>query len=165
VEQSVGQKPDRTDDEGNEHGNIDEPTFATDGQAHLFSTLRPGDSGEAILKVNTKKQSYFYGWVFGWLVLFVIVATPFPWHYRLAGIAFITVGMMTLNIFNPMMGMLIGSLDRGFPAELTYTVLLTMIIWVLMSCMSCVKKCSCKRREQTPAASSQENTEGGNSHE
>jgi len=147
--------------------------FATDGQAHLFSTLQPGDSGEAILKVSTIKQSYFYGWVFGWLVLFVIVATPFSWHYRLAGIAIITVGMMILNIFNPMVGMLIGSLERDFPAELTYTVWLTITIWVLMSCISCVKKCSRKSgghtppdtSEQTPATPSQANTEGGNSHE
>jgi len=139
--------------------------FATEGQAHLFSTLQPGDSGDAILKVSTRKQSHFYGFVFGVLVVWVIAITPFGWHYRLASIAIVAAGMMALNIFNPMNAMLLGSFDRGFPAELWYTAMLAVIIWVLMSCIACAKRCTRHAPVEQPVAQPQENKEGGTSHE
>jgi len=74
--------------------------------------------------------------------------------------------MMTLNIFNPMVGLLIGSLDRGFPAELWYTAMLALFIWVLMSCIDCAKKvCSRKSVECKPVEQAPENKEGGMGHE
>ena len=147
--------------------------FATEGQAYLFSTLQPGEDKEAILKVATVKQSVFYGVALGVFVLFAVVLTRFRWHQRLAGIAFGVVCLLALGIINPTLMTLMGSFDGGFPAELGYAAFLTLLIWILMSCIDCAKACKNKIGErkteeqvvEQPVEQPQENKEGGTSHE
>ena len=126
------------------HGSSNRP-FAVEGQAYLFSTLQPGSSGDAILKVSTAKQSTFYGVIFFGFVAYAIGLTFLRWHQRLAGIAFAAVCLLALGIVNPVASSLLGSFTNGFPAELVYAAWLTFFIWIAMSCVDGVKRCACRK--------------------
>ena len=140
------------------YGSSNRP-FAVEGQAYLFSTLQPGSSGDAILKVSTVKQNVFYGTALGIFVLIALGLTVLRWHQRLAGIAIVAVCLLALGILNPVASSLLGSFTNGFPAELVYAAWLTFFIWIAMSCVGCVKRCACKKLTEPQSSDCAETSE------
>jgi hypothetical protein len=139
--------------------------FAVDGHCYLFSTLQPGDSGAAILKISTIKQTVFYVMALVLFVLFAVGMTLLNWHRRLAGVAFGVVLLLLFGMCNPTAASLLGGFESGIPAELWYAGFLTVFVWTVLACVDGAKyyrkHCGCK----VPAGESQENKEGGSSHE